>query len=92
MSFMLSTVDNPYNPHTHWTQWYAYDHSQGYFTSEYLGRIAITSDELSDTDNELAISNAIDEIIFEDVTDLYIKVSSDFKPKPVSLAQVRVTA
>lgn len=83
MSYMLSTVDNPYNPHHDWDQWLTYDHDLGYFTSEYLGRIARTSDELSDTDNEQAINDAIDEIIREDIIGVFIKVSASFEPKRI---------
>lgn len=80
MSYMLSTVDNPYNPHHQWDQWLTYDHDLGYYSSELLGRIAKTSDELSDADNELAINDAIDEIIREDIIGVFIKVSSSFEP------------
>lgn len=81
MAYMLSTLDNPYNPHHEWDRWLAWDHDHGYYTSEYLGRIARTSDELSETDYELAITDAIDEIVREDIIGVYIKVSSTFKPK-----------
>lgn len=83
--YMLSTIDNPYNPHTQWERWLAHDHTHNHYSSELLARIARTSDELSDADNELAVDNAINEIVKEDLTDTYIRVSSNFKPKPVTL-------
>lgn len=83
MAYMLSTIDNPYNPHHDWDRWLAFDHDQGYYSSQLLGRIARTSDELSDVDYELAINEAIDEIVHEDVIGVYIKVSPNFKPKNV---------
>ena len=75
----LTTIDNPFNPFMQPDEWLAFDESKGYYTNEYLARIALTSYELSDADNELAIDEAIDEIIKEDVLGIYIKV---FKPKP----------
>lgn len=81
MAYMLSTIDNPYNPHHQWDEWLAWDHDQGYYSSEFLGRIAQTSDELSDSDYELAVNDAIDEIVREDIIGVFIKVSPTFKPK-----------
>lgn len=63
--YMLTTVDNPYNPATEFNEWYAWDQAAGYNTLSYLGRIAKTSDELSDADQSLAYEQAIDEIIAE---------------------------
>ena len=74
---MLSTKDNPYNPFKQWVQWYEFDTASGYNSSAFLARIVVTSDELSETDQELAIENAIDEIVRENVLGIYIKVSSD---------------
>lgn len=72
---MLTTVDNPFNPFTHFDQWYAYDEQLGYHTTSFLARIAKTSDELSEADQHVAIENAIDEIVKENVLGLYRKVS-----------------
>ena len=74
---MLTTVDNPYNPFTQFDEWQAFDRGKGYYTCEYLSRIAKTSDELSDEDNEVAIDKAIDEILFFNVLGIYQKVTKD---------------
>lgn len=71
---MLTTVDNPYNPFTHFKEWFAFDTVSGYNTASFLARIVITSDDLSDADQALAIQDAIDEIIEENVLGLYQKV------------------
>jgi hypothetical protein len=60
---MLTTKDNPYNPWSQFDQWYTWDLTRGYDTLAYLGRIVVTSDELSAADQSLAIEQAIDEII-----------------------------
>ena len=72
---MLTTVDNPYNPFIQFDEWKAFDESKGYYTCEYLARIAKTSHELSDEDNSLAIEDAINEILYFNVLGIYIKVS-----------------
>lgn len=71
---MLSTSDNPFNPFTDFDSWFAFDEQLGYNTCSYLARIAKTSDELSDTDNHLAINRAIHEIVLLNVTGNYIIV------------------
>lgn len=61
--FMLTTKDNPYNPWTNYDEWYAYDMIKGYNSPSYQARIAITSDQLSDEENDQIINDAIEDII-----------------------------
>lgn len=70
----LTTVDNPYNPFEQFTSWFLFDEEKGYHSSAYLGRIARTSDQLSDEENNQEIERAIDEIIKYDFTNIYRKV------------------
>lgn len=74
---MLSTIDNPYNPFTHFDQWYQWDLTQGYNTSSFLARIVVTSDELSEAEQNTAMESAIQEIIRENVLGIYIRVKED---------------
>lgn len=77
--FMLTTIDNPFNPFTQYDEWLAYDEQKGYYTNNYLARIAKTSFELSDSEEEDEINNAIDEIVRIDPFLIYRKVKrSDF--------------
>lgn len=61
--FMLTTKDNPFNPWTNYDDWYAYDRDKGYNSPSYQARIAFTSDDLSDEENDQIINDAIEEII-----------------------------
>ena len=72
--YMLTTVDNPYDPFTEWDEWYAWDQSAGYHTPGFLARVARLSDELSEADQHLAIQDAIDEIVRENVLGVFRKV------------------
>lgn len=74
---MLTTVDNPWNPFTHWDEWFSYDLHAGYNTPGMLARIAITSDELSDADQDQAIEDAIDEIVRINALGIYRKISQE---------------
>jgi hypothetical protein len=79
---MLSTSDNPYNPFLQWDEWYAFDTSKGYHTCAYLARVCKSSPELSEVDQNLSISEAIDKIIALNLLGIYIKVNrNDFKVK-----------
>lgn len=86
MDYMLTTVDNPYNPFTHYDEWYAYDEAAGYHSTSFLARVALTSEELSDADQQIAIEDAIDEIVRINVNGMFRKVSApDATPVPVEL-------
>lgn len=70
----LTTIDNPYNPFTQFDEWFLFDVEKGYNTCDYLGRIARTSDMLTDQENDEEIERAIDEIIKFDFRNIYKKV------------------
>lgn len=70
----LTTIDNPYNPFEQFTSWFLFDEEKGYHSVSYLGRIARTSDQLSDEENDREIERAIDEIVKHDFLNIYKKV------------------
>lgn len=74
--FMLTTTDNPFNPFTEFDQWYNYDESKGYHSLSLLARVANTSDELSELDNDQAIDLAINEIVDENVSGMHTMVAA----------------
>ena len=71
----LTTVDNPYDPFEQFDLWFLFDEEKGYHSCAYLGRIARTSDQLSDEENNLEVERAIDEIIKYDFMNIYKKVT-----------------
>lgn len=73
--YMLTTVDNPFDPFTEFDEWLAWDANAGYHTPAMIGRIAQVSSELSEPDQALAIQQAIDEIVKENVSGMWRKVS-----------------
>lgn len=73
-SVMLTTADNPFNPFTHFNEWLSFDESKGYNTCAYLARIAKVSDALSETEEAIAIRDAIDEIVRLNILGIYRKV------------------
>lgn len=84
--FMLTTIDNPYNPFTQFDDWFAFDVLKGYNSCSYLARIVKSSPDLSEIDETLAINAAIDEIVSINDIGLYIKVTEKtFKDRSTSV-------
>lgn len=77
MPYMLTTIDNPYDPFTQFDEWYSFDQASGYNTSGLLARIAMSSEDLSDEDQELVIQQAIDQIVEDNFSGIYRKVESN---------------
>lgn len=73
----LTTIDNPFNPDTELDAWRMFDWEKGYYSESYLARIAKTSDQLTDEENDLEIERAIDEIIEYDFRNIYKKIKTN---------------
>ena len=73
----LTTFDNPYDPFEEFDAWFLYDEEKGYHSTSYLGRIARTSDELTDEENAREVERAIDEIVKYDFQNIYRKVKRE---------------
>ena len=73
----ITTFDNPYDPFEQFVPWFLYDIEKGYNSCAYLARIAMTSDALSDEENNSEVERAIDEIIKYDFRNIYRKVKKE---------------
>lgn len=71
----ITTFDNPFDPFKQFTQWFLFDVEKGYNTCGYLARIARTSEQFSEEENNSEVERAIDEIIKYDFLNIYKKVS-----------------
>ena len=83
--YMLTTIDNPYNPFTNFDEWLQFDLEKGYGTCEYLARVLKTSDELSENDDRLATNQAINEILEADPFGIYIRVKENDRIIPIKV-------
>lgn len=73
----LTTNDNPFDPFDQFESWFLFDVEKGYNSCAYLARIAKTSEQFSDEENDAEIDRAIDEIIKYDFLDIYKKVTKE---------------
>ena len=78
-SCMLTTFDNPFDPFEQFTSWFMFDTEKGYNSCSYLARIARTSDQFTEEENDKEVERAIDEIIKYDFRNIYKKVTKKEK-------------
>lgn len=74
--FALTTVDNPYDPFTQFSDWLMFDNLHGYGTCSYLARVCFPANSLTRNENNEEIERAIDEIIKNDFIGIYKKVEN----------------
>lgn len=77
MASMLSTSDNPFDPFDQPDEWFNWDMVKGYNTPGLLDRVLITSDQLSDADQEADREQAIDDLVELNPNGMLIKVTKD---------------
>ena len=75
--FMLTTIDNPFDPFEQFASWFLFDVEKGYYSCSRLARIANLSDELSEKEVDEENERAIDEIIKYDFMNIYKKVKRE---------------
>lgn len=71
---MLTTIDNPFDPFTQWDSWLRFDRDNGYYTNEYLARIADTDVVMSDSQTDSAVREAMIEIVENNPTNMWVLV------------------
>lgn len=72
---MLTTIDNPYNPHDEYDKWYRWDTANGYHTTSYLARLLPFIDEeteVEDIDEHRTL--AMWEIMMMDESNTYVLI------------------
>ena len=81
-SFMLTTIDNPFNPFIQLTEWQDFDHAMGYYTAELLARVVDPPPNLSDADIAYMIDEAQGRVIDLDPFKIYRRISKDGVMEP----------
>lgn len=72
--YMLTTLDNPFDPFNDFKAWYSYDCEKGHNTSARLARIANINSEMTQKEVDDEMDRAMDLIVKYDFEDKYIKV------------------
>lgn len=74
---LVTTKDNPFDPFDDFDNWNAFDIQHGYNTMSYLDRVARISDDLGDEAVLRQIEDAVDEIVYFNLTGNYVKVTRE---------------
>lgn len=77
MDRVLTTSDNPWNPFSHWDEWFEFDESFGYNTCGLLARYTVTSNELSEEDYDQAVLSGMLAILGDNPMGPYRIVAKD---------------
>ena len=72
--YLLTTIDNPYDPFEQFSLWLLFDKEQGYNTIDYLGRVLKLTPEMTRKEEEEAYDQAVDTIIANDFLNIYKRV------------------
>lgn len=83
--YLLTTIDNPWNPFTQEDEWRAYDWSHGYYTEQYFASLANTSMNMSESEYDDEANRAMDEVIEQSPLGIHIKVTRDTVIRPISV-------
>lgn len=75
--YLPTTIDNPYDPFEQFDDWLKYDMERGYGTSEMLARLAITSDDYTEEQNQKIINDAVDVMTSGNLFVQWTKVTKD---------------
>lgn len=78
---MLTTIDNPFNPFTQWDSWLRFDRDNGYYTNEYLARVADVDVIMSDNQIRSTIREAMKDIVENNPTNMWVLVYEPEKKK-----------
>lgn len=73
--YMLTTLDNPFDPFNDFASWFSYDLEKGHHTASRIARIAQIDSEMSQKEVDAEMDRAMDLIVKYDFEDKYIKVS-----------------
>lgn len=79
---MLTTIDNPYNPFTNFSQWYMFDERQAMRENRptccgYLARVYMAADDVSDNEFNQVMNDVIDEIVELNLSGKFKKINAE---------------
>ena len=74
---LLTTVDNPYNPHTDYYNWFIWDTAHHYNTLQKISTESYDDDSMSDEEHDEMYDLIMNEIINNDDLGIYCLIEPD---------------
>lgn len=81
---LITTYDNPYDPFEDFTRWFLEDARLGYNSWEKVARFCSKSNNMTHEEELEDIEKAIDEVVMNDFTGLYRKITRSSAKEMVS--------
>lgn len=81
---LITTYDNPYDPFEDFTRWFLEDQRLGYNSWEKVARFCSQSENMTHEEELEDIEKAIDEVVMNDFTGLYRKITRSSAKEMVS--------
>lgn len=75
--YMITTIDNPWNPFTHYHEWLSFDMRHCYNTQEWLAVLTKSSNDLIDEEIKELIDGGVSRLLELDPYGLHVKVYKD---------------
>ena len=72
--YMVTTMDNPWNPFTHYHEWLSFDTSHGYNTDQWVYILSKTSSDLLKDEMEEQIDAGAESLLALDPFGIHVKV------------------
>lgn len=71
---VLTTTDNPYNPHIDYGKWKQWDQDNGYYTEEYVASLAALPFDVDEEEVDEKLDEVYQEILKVDLFGVYILI------------------
>lgn len=81
--YMITTIDNPFDPFDQFSEWNDFDAEKGYYTCSKLARLADIHEGMTQVEEEKAMNDAIDKLIDIDFMNIYKRVSRELEDQVV---------
>lgn len=75
--YMVTTIDNPWNPFSHYHEWLSYDMTHCYHTDEWIAVLSKTSNDLGTEEQQEQVDAGVDSLLALDPYGLHVKVYED---------------
>ena len=84
-AYMITTIDNEWNPFTNFLEWFARDRQLGYNTCQWIDAYTKTSSELDDETIEADVDNGVSDFLSLNPFGMHYKVYEEEADKLIPI-------
>ena len=79
--YLLTTIDNPFDPFKDFSLWDSFDREKGHFTCDLIARLSQISDDMTQVEEDAEYDRVVDFIMYHDPHDKYKKFCRQTVPE-----------